>query len=100
MSWLLIYDTEQMMYQSKTQREQCAQANDQPQKLIRIKSVVNLTGLSKSYIYDLCKKGLFPESLQLVPGGTSVAWVRSEVLAWIDSRIQSRDSENLAQTNQ
>jgi prophage regulatory protein len=91
MSWLLIYDTEQMMYQSKNQRKQCAQANDQPQKLIRIKSVVSLTGLSKSYIYDLCKKGLFPESVHLVPGGTSVAWVADEVQNWIESRIQERD---------
>jgi prophage regulatory protein len=79
------------MYQSKNQREQCTQANDQPQKLIRIKSVVDLTGLSKSYIYDLCKKGVFPRSIQLVPGGTSVAWVQSEILQWIDSRINDRN---------
>jgi prophage regulatory protein len=79
------------MYQSKNQREQCTQANDQPQKLIRIKSVVDLTGLSKSYIYDLCKKGVFPRSIQLVPGGTSVAWVQSEILQWIDSRIDDRN---------
>ena len=61
-------------------------------KLIRIKSVTSLTGLSKSYIYDLANKGLFPSSIQLVPGGTSVAWVRQEVLDYIDSRISERDS--------
>ena len=81
------------MYQSKNQREQCAQENYQPQKLIRIKSVVNLTGLSKSYIYDLCKKGLFPANLQLVPGGTSVTWVAEEVQNWIEERIEERDQE-------
>ena len=88
------------MYQSNSECDQLYQENDQIRKLIRIRSVTNLTGLSKSYIYELCKKGLFPKSIQLVPGGTSVAWVRSEVLAWIDSRIQSRDAEDLAHVNQ
>lgn len=64
-----------------------------PVKLVRIKSVVELTGLSKSYIYDLCKKGRFPQSIQLVPGGTSVAWIESEIKEWIDSRIQERNQE-------
>ena len=64
---------------------------DQTNVLIRINDVANLTGLSKSYIYDLCNKNLFPKSIRLVPGGTSVAWVKSEVLDWIESRINSRD---------
>ena len=62
-----------------------------PNKLVRIKTVVELTGLSKYYIYDLSNKGIFPKSVQLVPGGTSVAWVKSEILDWIEQRIQSRD---------
>jgi prophage regulatory protein len=56
--------------------------------------------LSKSYIYDLSNKGIFPKSIQLVPGGTSVAWIESEIQNWIDSRIQSRDAENLTYVNQ
>lgn len=64
---------------------------DQTNVLIRINDVAKLTGLSKSYIYDLCNKNLFPKSIRLVPGGTSVAWVKSEVLDWIESRINSRD---------
>jgi prophage regulatory protein len=73
---------------------------DQLPTLIRIKAVIRLTSISKSYIYDLSNRGLFPKSVQLVPGGTSVAWVRSEVLAWIDSRIVSRDAEDLKHTTQ
>ena len=65
--------------------------NDQTNRLIRINDVAKLTGLSKSYIYDLCNKNLFPKSIRLVPGGTAVAWVESEVLDWIESRIKSRD---------
>lgn len=59
-------------------------------KLIRIRRVIELTGISKSYIYQLCDKGLFPQSIQLVAGGSSVAWVEQEVLDWIKSRIQAR----------
>jgi prophage regulatory protein len=65
--------------------------NNGPSKLVRIKTVVELTGLSKSYIYELSNKGIFPKSIQLVPGGTSVAWVQSEILQWIDSRINDRN---------
>jgi prophage regulatory protein len=73
---------------------------DQLPTLIRIKAVIRLTSISKSYIYDLSNRGLFPKSVELVPGGSSVAWVRSEVLDWIDSRIKSRDAEDLANVNQ
>jgi prophage regulatory protein len=95
MSWLLIYDTEQMMYQSKNQRDRLTQENDQIPRLIRIRSVLELTGLSKSYTYELCNKGLFPKSVRLVPGGTSVAWVAGEIQEWIDSRILERNQEGL-----
>lgn len=65
--------------------------DDQTNRLIRINDVATLTGLSKSYIYGLCKKNLFPKSLRLVPGGTSIAWVKGEILDWIESRKQSRN---------
>ena len=79
------------MLSSEPERDQLLQKNDQIRKLIRIKSVIRLTGLSKSYIYALSEKGLFPKNIQLVPGGTSVAWVEGEIREWIDQRIQSRD---------
>jgi prophage regulatory protein len=62
-------------------------------RLIRIRKVVELTGLSKSYIYALSKEGLFPKSVQLVPGGSSVAWESGEIQDWIKSRIDARDGE-------
>lgn len=79
------------MINSNSKRDGLHQNNEQLRKLIRIKTVIGLTGLSKSYIYELCNKDLFPKSVQLVPGGSSVAWVEKEVLNWIDSRIQARD---------
>lgn len=76
-----------------TERNKLVQEIAKPLKLIRIRSVIELTGLSKSYIYNLSEKGLFPKSIQLVPGGTSVAWLEVEIKEWIDSRIQERNQE-------
>lgn len=61
-------------------------------RLLRIKEVVKLTGLSKSYIYQLAKTDQFPKQISLIAGGTSVAWLESEVNDWIKSRVQNRDS--------
>jgi prophage regulatory protein len=67
------------------------QHNNKIKKLIRIRSVVNLTGLSKSYVYQLVSSGHFPKSIKLVTGGTSVAWLESEIQEWINSRVQERN---------
>ena len=60
-------------------------------RFLRIGDVIKMTGISKSYIYQLCNNNLFPKSVNLVPGGTSVAWVESEISSWIDGRIEERD---------
>jgi prophage regulatory protein len=79
------------MINSNSKCDELQQNNDQLRKLIRMKAVTELAGISKSYVYSLSGKGLFPKSVQLVPGGSSVAWVEQEVLDWIDSRIKERD---------
>lgn len=59
----------------------------------RINQVRNETGLSRSYIYQLAKRGLFPRPVSLVPGGTSVGWLSTEIHAWLEERIVERDLE-------
>jgi prophage regulatory protein len=59
--------------------------------LMRISDVTKKTGISRSYLYQLSKEGLFPKSVKLVPQGSAVAWVASEVQDWIDARIAERD---------
>lgn len=61
-------------------------------KLIRLKQVMAMTGQSKTLIYDSMKQGIFPKPVPL--GFRSVAWVESEVIEWIESRIQARDSHD------
>ena len=50
-------------------------------RFLRKKSVMLMTGLSASGIYDLMNRGLFPQSIKL-PGGKSVAWLLSDVEEW------------------
>ena len=64
-------------------------------RLLRLKEVQRLTGLSRSYIYELCSKGDFPKSIPLVKGGSSVAWVEGEINQWIEDRIrEARNSQH------
>tara|TARA_R110000737_G_scaffold67694_2_gene95702 strand:- start:3747 stop:3944 length:198 start_codon:yes stop_codon:yes gene_type:complete len=60
-------------------------------KLIKIKEVLALTGLSKSHAYALAQKGLFPKPVKLTL--RSSAWVQAEINDWIESRIAQRDQE-------
>lgn len=59
------------------------------QKLIRIKQVQEMTGLSKSYIYQLAQQELFPKSILLIEGGSAVAWLESSIISWITSRVEA-----------
>lgn len=81
------------MYQSHRELKTLTQNYEKSKRLIRIKDVVAITGISKSYIYQLCNNNQFPQSIRLIPGGKSVAWVEGEVLDWIDERIHERDIE-------
>lgn len=55
-------------------------------KLIRLKDVIDTTGLARSTIYKYVDKGIFPKAVKL--GSRSVAWVESEVQEWILASIK------------
>ncbi|WP_437124130.1 helix-turn-helix transcriptional regulator [Billgrantia desiderata] len=61
-------------------------------KLIRLKEVMDRTGLGRSTVYKYMNLGLFPKPIKL--GTRAVAWVESEVVAWIQLGIECRDSES------
>lgn len=58
-------------------------------RFLRLKEVIELTGLSRSTIYKYIEEGLFPRSVSL--GGRAVAWVDQEVHDWVLARIEERD---------
>lgn len=55
-------------------------------KIIRLKAVMTLTGLSKTTVYRLSdnKQSDFPARVRL--SEHAVGWRESEVLAWVESR--------------
>ena len=54
------------------------------QKHHRRQAVEEITGLSRSTIYDLMSKDLFPRPVRLT--GRAVAWPESKITEWLESR--------------
>ncbi|MGV8921411.1 MAG: helix-turn-helix transcriptional regulator [Pseudomonas sp.] len=59
-------------------------------RIIRLKEVIDCTGLGRSTFYKYIAKGTFPKPVSL--GDRRVGWVESEVQDWIRVRIEARDS--------
>jgi prophage regulatory protein len=56
-------------------------------RLIRLREVMSICGMSRSSVYDAIKKGQFPSSIKL--SSRSIAWLKSEVIAWAESRVKA-----------
>lgn len=54
--------------------------------IIRLRTVMQRTGLSRSSIYLRIAQGRFPRPVSL--GGRAVGWIDAEVEAWITARIE------------
>jgi prophage regulatory protein len=68
---------------------EAALAHPPSTRLIRLREVLPRVGLGKTAVYARISTGEFPKPVDL---GGVVAWVESEVDAWIESKIASRDS--------
>ena len=59
-------------------------------RIIRLKEVIDCTGLGRSTIYQYISEGSFPKPVAL--GDRAVGWVESEVMSWVMARIEARDA--------
>jgi prophage regulatory protein len=59
------------------------------ERFIRLREVMHRCSLGKTAIYDRIKKKTFPASIPLGDGPGAVAWLESEVDAWIAERVAS-----------
>lgn len=57
----------------------------QCERLLRLRDVLNIVGLSRAHVYNLIKQGLFPRPVAL--GSNCARWVQSEVQAWVAASI-------------
>ncbi|MEW5698716.1 helix-turn-helix transcriptional regulator [Pseudomonas synxantha] len=58
-------------------------------RIIRLKDVIDSTGLARSTIYKYIGEGTFPKTVSL--GERCIGFVESEVQDWILARIEARD---------
>lgn len=58
-------------------------------RILRMKAVIEITGLARSTVYKYVAEGIFPKPISL--GGRSVGWLESEVHSWIQSRLVERN---------
>jgi prophage regulatory protein len=63
-------------------------------KLLRFPAVRERTGLSRSTIWRLERRGDFPKHHRIAPN--VVAWVEQEVLSWIQQRVSAAAIESVS----
>ncbi|MPT26896.1 MAG: AlpA family transcriptional regulator [Achromobacter sp.] len=56
-----------------------------PDRFLRIHQVSDMSGLARATIYQRMKLGQFPAQVRIGP--KSVAWLASDIQAWMQSRI-------------
>lgn len=65
-------------------------------KILRLRTIKEWTGLSRSTIYLMMKTGSFPKSISL--GARSVGWLETDIQAWVDSRVTARNAAKAEQS--
>jgi prophage regulatory protein len=66
-------------------------------KLIKLKQVMECTGLARSTVYKFMAEGQFPKPVKL--GVRMVAWVETEIQEWVREKITTRDSAKIQLNN-
>ena len=68
-------------------------------RLIKMKEVIQQTGLGRSTVYKYMDEGRFPASVPV--GAGAVRWREDEVQEWIQDRVDERDQgKEVFSTNQ
>jgi prophage regulatory protein len=60
-------------------------------RIMRLKEVIEKTGLAKTTVYSLISQGKFPKQIEL--GVRSVGWVDTEVDEWLEAKIAHRNAQ-------
>lgn len=70
--------------QAKTQQPQPSGIPHPNDRALRLPEVVQITGRSRTMIYEDAKAGRFPKGFLI--GARARAWLLSDVMAWLKSR--------------
>lgn len=58
-----------------------------PSRVLRLKEVCKVTGLGRSFIYQLQSERRFPHSIRI--GVRAVGWLDNEVQNWLEGRVRN-----------
>ena len=58
-------------------------------RFIRLTTVMEMTGMGKTYIYGCIAKGTFPKQIHI--GKRSVVWNEKEIVDWMKAKINDED---------
>jgi prophage regulatory protein len=61
--------------------------------LLRLPSVMAVTGLKKTQLFEAVKAGKFPKPVQILAGGRAIGWVEAEINAYLTARVAARDAD-------
>jgi prophage regulatory protein len=64
-----------------------------PYRLVRERDLPVYSGLKRTQIFELIKRGEFPRPIKLSEGGRAKAWLEDEVLSWQIQRLAKRDTD-------
>ncbi len=60
-------------------------------RIIRFPEVCQiLGGVSRQTVYDMIKRGDFPPSFKISPGGRAVGWLESDIKSYLSQQKESR----------
>ena len=62
-------------------------------KLIRLPAVIERTGFSRSWIYELINQKQFPQPIKI--GSRAVAFIEGEIDEWIEMLISKSRNESI-----
>lgn len=60
-------------------------------RILRKKDLPAFTGLQRTAIEDLIRRGEFPKSIPLSDSGRAIGWSEDEVVSWQHQRLAARD---------
>jgi prophage regulatory protein len=63
----------------------------EPEKILRIRTVLTRTGLSRSTIYRKMKDGTFPNQVRISEHCSG--WRETEIIRWIGDPVHYRENE-------
>lgn len=59
-------------------------------RVLKLKDVMEKTGLGRTKVYELQAEGRFPKSISL--DGRAVGWLENEVEDWLQERVDVRNA--------